>query len=52
MDAPDQFLNLTAAGWTAIGSFVSTASVIVLDSYRRIRKQEYFNKITRLRAVG
>ena len=30
MDAPDQFLNLTAAGWTAIGSFVSTASVMVL----------------------
>ena len=24
----------------------------LLDSYRRIRKQQYFNKITRLRAVG
>lgn len=36
MDEPEKIFNLTATGWTAIGSVVSAASVIVLSVFNAL----------------
>ena len=36
MDEPENIFNLTATGWTAIGSVVSAASVIVLSVFNAL----------------
>jgi multimeric flavodoxin WrbA len=45
-------LEKALEGAASQGAETKLVHLYDLDSYRRIRKQEYFNKITRLRAVG